>query len=71
MILEPLPDEIAADSLILHLDPDKDVDGLHVINAGRLANGEEALTPCTPLGSLMLLKDTLGDLTGLDVVVVG
>ena len=42
-----------------------------MINAGRLASGEEALTPCTPLGSLMLLKDTLGDLTGLDAVVVG
>jgi methylenetetrahydrofolate dehydrogenase (NADP+) / methenyltetrahydrofolate cyclohydrolase len=47
------------------------VDGFHVVNAGRLAVGEEALVPCTPLGCLMLLKDRLGDLSGLDAVVVG
>ena len=67
----PLPKGLDEKAVVMAIDPDKDVDGLHVINAGRLANGEEALTPCTPLGSLMLLKDTLGDLTGLDAVVVG
>ena len=67
----PLPQGLDEKAVVMAIDPDKDVDGLHVINAGRLASGEEALTPCTPLGSLMLLKDTLGDLTGLDAVVVG
>ncbi|MGB5484955.1 bifunctional methylenetetrahydrofolate dehydrogenase/methenyltetrahydrofolate cyclohydrolase FolD [Parasphingorhabdus sp.] len=67
----PLPKGLDEKAVVMAIDPDKDVDGLHVINAGRLASGEEALTPCTPLGSLMLLKDVLGDLTGLDAVVVG
>ena len=53
------------------IDPAKDVDGFTVDNAGRLAVGEEGLVPCTPLGCLMLLKDRLGDLSGLDAVVVG
>ena len=67
----PLPGDLDEKAVVMAIDPDKDVDGLHVINAGRLANGEEALTPCTPLGSLMLLKDQLGDLSGLNAVVVG
>ncbi len=67
----PLPEGLDEKAVVMAIDPDKDVDGLHVINAGRLANGEDALIPCTPLGSLMLLKDTLGDLTGLNAVVVG
>lgn len=67
----PLPKGLDEKAVVMAIDPDKDVDGLHVINAGRLANGEDALIPCTPLGSLMLLKETLGDLTGLDAVVVG
>lgn len=67
----PLPDHIDDKMVIAAIDPDKDVDGFHVENAGRLAVGEEALVPCTPLGSLMLLKDSLGDLSGLDAVVVG
>ncbi|MEO9469831.1 bifunctional methylenetetrahydrofolate dehydrogenase/methenyltetrahydrofolate cyclohydrolase FolD [Parasphingorhabdus sp.] len=67
----PLPDHLDEKAVVMAIDPDKDVDGLHVINAGRLANGEEALTPCTPLGSLMLLKDQLGDLSGLNAIVVG
>ena len=53
------------------IDPAKDVDGFHVDNAGRLAVGEDGLVPCTPLGCLMLLKDRLGDLSGLEAVVVG
>jgi methylenetetrahydrofolate dehydrogenase (NADP+)/methenyltetrahydrofolate cyclohydrolase len=71
----PLPEQIDDQAIINANDPAKDVDGFHVINAGRLmtgAKGEGApLVPCTPLGSLMLLKDHLGDLTGLNAVVVG
>ncbi len=67
----PLPDHIDDKAVIAAIDPAKDVDGFHVINAGKLAVGEDALVPCTPLGSLMLLKDRLGDLSGLDAVVVG
>ncbi len=67
----PLPDQIDADKVIGAIDPDKDVDGFHVINAGRLATGGKGMVPCTPLGCLMMLKDRLGDLSGLDAVVVG
>ncbi|MBO9713047.1 bifunctional methylenetetrahydrofolate dehydrogenase/methenyltetrahydrofolate cyclohydrolase FolD [Sphingomonas sp.] len=67
----PLPKHIDADTVLLAIDPDKDVDGFHPMNAGRLATGTGGLVPCTPLGCLMLLEDTLGDLSGLDAVVVG
>ena len=67
----PLPKQIDEKAVIGAIDPAKDVDGFHVINAGRLAVGEEALVPCTPLGCVMLLKDRLGDLAGLEAVVVG
>jgi methylenetetrahydrofolate dehydrogenase (NADP+)/methenyltetrahydrofolate cyclohydrolase len=67
----PLPDGVDDKAVIEAIDPAKDVDGFHVANAGRLAIGEEGLVPCTPLGSLMLLKDRLGDLSGLEAVVVG
>ena len=67
----PLPAGVDEKAVIATIDPAKDVDGFHVANAGRLAVGEEALVPCTPLGCLMLLKDRLGDLTGLDAVVIG
>ena len=67
----PLPKGVDDKAVIAAIDPAKDVDGFHVANAGRLAVGEEALVPCTPLGSLMLLKDRLGDLSGLEAVVVG
>src|SRR3546814_17646669 len=53
------------------IDPAKDVDGFHVVNAGMLAEGEEAIVPCTPLGCLMMLKDELGSLDGLEAVIVG
>ncbi|MGE5721230.1 MAG: bifunctional methylenetetrahydrofolate dehydrogenase/methenyltetrahydrofolate cyclohydrolase, partial [Sphingomonadales bacterium] len=66
-----LPKQIDEKAVLAAIDPAKDVDGFHVINAGKLAVGEDALVPCTPLGSLMLLKDRLGDLTGLDAVVIG
>ena len=67
----PLPAHIDATVVLDAIDPDKDVDGFHVVNAGRLAVGLPGLVPCTPLGCLMLLKDQLGDLTGLNAVVVG
>ncbi|MDX1486417.1 MAG: bifunctional methylenetetrahydrofolate dehydrogenase/methenyltetrahydrofolate cyclohydrolase FolD [Alphaproteobacteria bacterium] len=67
----PLPDQIDADKVLTAIDPAKDVDGFHVINAGLLATGQDGLVPCTPLGCLMLLKHHLGDLTGMNAVVVG
>ncbi|MDQ0511622.1 bifunctional methylenetetrahydrofolate dehydrogenase/methenyltetrahydrofolate cyclohydrolase FolD [Ancylobacter amanitiformis] len=67
----PLPGHIDAQAVLATIDPAKDVDGFHVVNAGRLAVGLEALVPCTPLGCVMLLKDTLGSLAGLEAVVVG
>jgi methylenetetrahydrofolate dehydrogenase (NADP+)/methenyltetrahydrofolate cyclohydrolase len=67
----PLPRQIDEQAVIQRIDPDKDVDGFHPMNAGRLAVGLEALVPCTPLGCLMLLQNELGDLSGLDAVVVG
>ena len=67
----PLPPQIDSAAVLGAIDPDKDVDGFHVVNAGRLAVGLPGLVPCTPLGATMLLKDTLGDLSGLHAVVVG
>jgi methylenetetrahydrofolate dehydrogenase (NADP+)/methenyltetrahydrofolate cyclohydrolase len=67
----PLPKGLDDKAVIAAIDPAKDVDGFHVANAGRLAVGEDALVPCTPLGCLMLLKDHFRDLSGLEAVVVG
>ena len=67
----PLPAHIDASVVLDAISPDKDVDGFHVVNAGRLAVGLPGLVPCTPLGCLMLLKDHLGDLSGLNAVIVG
>ncbi|MDR5655556.1 bifunctional methylenetetrahydrofolate dehydrogenase/methenyltetrahydrofolate cyclohydrolase FolD, partial [Ruixingdingia sedimenti] len=67
----PLPGHIDADAVINAIDPGKDVDGFHVSNVGRLATGQKAMVPCTPLGCLMMLRDHLGDLAGLEAVVVG
>ncbi|MHA1563833.1 MAG: bifunctional methylenetetrahydrofolate dehydrogenase/methenyltetrahydrofolate cyclohydrolase [Alphaproteobacteria bacterium] len=72
----PLPGQIDPATIINTIAPHKDVDGFHVINAGRLATGQRqgadaATIPCTPLGILMLLRDRLGDLTGLDALVLG
>ncbi len=67
----PLPAQINALRVIDAIDPAKDVDGFHPVNAGKLATGQEALVPCTPLGCLILLKDVLGDLAGREAVVVG
>ncbi|ATE63312.1 bifunctional methylenetetrahydrofolate dehydrogenase/methenyltetrahydrofolate cyclohydrolase FolD [Rhizorhabdus dicambivorans] len=67
----PLPGHLDENEVISTIDPDKDVDGFHVVNAGRLAVGQHGYVPCTPLGCLMLLKDRLGDLSGLNAVVIG
>jgi len=67
----PVPAHLDQARIVAAISPDKDVDGLNVINAGRLASGLPSLTPCTPLGCMMLLKDALGDLTGKRAVVVG
>lgn len=67
----PLPKHIDADKVLLTIDPAKDVDGFHPVNAGRLATGAQALVPCTPLGCLMLLQDHHGSLAGLEAVIVG
>jgi len=67
----PLPGHIDEQAVLTRIDPDKDVDGFHPVNAGRLATGLQGFVPCTPLGCLMLLEDRLGDLSGLDAVVIG
>jgi methylenetetrahydrofolate dehydrogenase (NADP+) / methenyltetrahydrofolate cyclohydrolase len=67
----PLPKGLDERPILAAINPDKDVDGLHVVNAGRLANGLPALTPCTPLGCLIMLRETLGDLSGKRAVVIG
>lgn len=67
----PLPGHLDEQAVVARISPDKDVDGLTPTSTGRLALGLPGLVPCTPLGSLMLLKDRLGDLSGKDAVVIG
>ena len=67
----PLPGHLDSDLVTAAVDPAKDVDGFHPINVGALALGRPGLVPCTPLGCLILLRDTLGDLSGADAVVIG
>ncbi len=67
----PLPKAIDPMAILDAIDPAKDVDGFHVVNAGRLATGGAALVPCTPYGCLRLLKDRLGDLSGMEAVIIG
>ena len=67
----PLPPQVDSARVLDAVRPEKDVDGFHVANVGRLALGQRAMVPCTPLGCLMLLRDRLGDLAGLEAVVVG
>lgn len=67
----PLPQGIDAQKVLERIAPEKDVDGFHPVNAGKLAVGQNALVPCTPLGCMLLLKETLGDLRGKHAVVVG
>jgi methylenetetrahydrofolate dehydrogenase (NADP+) / methenyltetrahydrofolate cyclohydrolase len=68
----PLPKHLDELAVVSAIDPDKDVDGLHVVSAGRLASGLPGLVSCTPLGCMMLIRDTLGDdLGGKQAVVIG
>jgi methylenetetrahydrofolate dehydrogenase (NADP+) / methenyltetrahydrofolate cyclohydrolase len=67
----PLPRHMDAEQVINAIDPAKDVDGFHISNVGRLGTGQKSMVPCTPLGCLMLLRDRLGDLAGLEAVVLG
>ena len=71
LIQLPLPAHVDADKVLLAIDPDKDVDGFHPVNAGRLAVGLDGFVPCTPLGCLKLLRAELGDLSGKEAVVIG
>ena len=67
----PLPEHVDEQAVLTRVDPAKDVDGFHPMNVGRLSIGLDALVPCTPLGCLILLQRTLGDLSGKDAVVIG
>lgn len=67
----PLPEQIEEEAVINHISPEKDVDGFHLNNVGKLAIGEPGIVPCTPLGCIMMLKESLGNLSGLHAVVVG
>ncbi|GAA4749858.1 bifunctional methylenetetrahydrofolate dehydrogenase/methenyltetrahydrofolate cyclohydrolase FolD [Sphingomonas daechungensis] len=67
----PLPKHVDEQAVLTRVDPSKDVDGFHPVNVGRLSIGLDALVPCTPLGCLKLLQGELGDLSGMDAVVVG
>ncbi|QHQ37513.1 bifunctional methylenetetrahydrofolate dehydrogenase/methenyltetrahydrofolate cyclohydrolase FolD [Algicella marina] len=67
----PLPSHLNSDLVINSIDPAKDVDGFHISNVGLLGTGQKSMVPCTPLGCLMLLRDRLGNLSGLNAVVVG
>ncbi len=67
----PVPDHIDEAKVINAISPDKDVDGFTILNVGRLATGQKAMVPCTPLGCLMMLRDVHGSLSGLDAVVIG
>ena len=67
----PLPGHLNSDLVINSIDPAKDVDGFHISNVGLLGTGQKSMVPCTPLGSLMMLRDHLGSLSGLEAVVIG
>jgi methylenetetrahydrofolate dehydrogenase (NADP+)/methenyltetrahydrofolate cyclohydrolase len=67
----PVPEHIDDKAVIDAIAPEKDVDGFHILNAGALSIGQNQMVPCTPLGSLMLLKDQLGNLSGMNAVVIG
>jgi methylenetetrahydrofolate dehydrogenase (NADP+)/methenyltetrahydrofolate cyclohydrolase len=67
----PLPGHLDSDLVINAIDPAKDVDGFHISNVGLLGTGQKSMVPCTPLGCLMMLRDHLGSLSGLDAVVLG
>jgi methylenetetrahydrofolate dehydrogenase (NADP+)/methenyltetrahydrofolate cyclohydrolase len=68
----PLPQQVSAQAVIGSIDPAKDVDGFHTVNAGLLSVGGEGMVPCTPLGCVMLIKDVLGDnLSGQRALILG
>jgi methylenetetrahydrofolate dehydrogenase (NADP+)/methenyltetrahydrofolate cyclohydrolase len=67
----PLPVHIDSTKVLSAISPAKDVDGFHVVNVGLLSTGQDSLVPCTPTGSVMLAKDVLGRLDGLEAVVIG
>jgi methylenetetrahydrofolate dehydrogenase (NADP+)/methenyltetrahydrofolate cyclohydrolase len=67
----PLPKHMNEAAVIEAIAPEKDVDGFHVVNSGLLATGGKGMVPCTPLGCLLMLQDTLGDMSGMKAVVVG
>ena len=67
----PLPSHLNSELIINTIDPAKDVDGFHISNVGLLGTGQKSMVPCTPLGCLMMLRDHLGKLAGLNAVVVG
>ncbi|WP_439547108.1 bifunctional methylenetetrahydrofolate dehydrogenase/methenyltetrahydrofolate cyclohydrolase FolD [Sandarakinorhabdus sp.] len=67
----PLPAHIDADKVIAAIDPAKDVDGFHPINAGKLAIGQPALVPCTPSGCLLMIREALGNISGAEALVIG
>ncbi|WP_017998936.1 bifunctional methylenetetrahydrofolate dehydrogenase/methenyltetrahydrofolate cyclohydrolase FolD [Paracoccus sp. N5] len=67
----PLPAHMDAEAVINAIEPSKDVDGFHILNVGLLGTGQKSMVPCTPLGCLLMLRDRLGDLSGLNAVVVG
>ena len=67
----PLPGHMDSEAVINAIDPRKDVDGFHILNVGLLGTGQKSMVPCTPLGCLLMLRDRLGDLSGLNAVVVG
>jgi methylenetetrahydrofolate dehydrogenase (NADP+)/methenyltetrahydrofolate cyclohydrolase len=67
----PLPAHLDSDLVINSIAPSKDVDGFHISNVGLLGTGQKAMVPCTPLGSLMLLRDLHGSLAGMEAVVIG
>ena len=71
LVQMPLPKHIDTDTVVEAIDPAKDVDGLHPMNAGKIVLGRTGLVPCTPSGCVILAKDALGDLTGKHAVVVG
>lgn len=67
----PLPKQIDEQKVLSAIDPDKDVDGFHTLNVGRLWTGGESLVPCTPFGCSLMLKEYLGDLSGKNAIVIG
>jgi len=71
LVQMPLPDHMDEAEVVNTIDPEKDVDGLTSVSAGRLVLGQDGLVPCTPTGTVMMAKDVRGDLTGLHALVIG